>query len=443
MKKALFILFGLCIVQPSFAGTICSFAPGITSGFDTILNTYADIATKWTVIILPKAQALFWMFFGFEFIYQMTIKKVLTGDIQKVASFFVIRVFTGYLCEEVFLDQGFYLGIITYFTNLGSTLSGQSIAMSGGAGGLTVSPSSIMNYMECQYGAEVLVFMGLSFVPFIGSLCSSIFFATLILIFAMPIALMMTMIDAYVVIYGGFILCGFAGSSWTQSYWQKYLSYVGGVAIRLFVTCLIMGLVIKSFETLNSTALPTAQEAIANPSKIITYIEAMFGLLFFNAVALVTIPNKAAGMLSGVINGGLGEVMGGAAMMMSGMRGVSSVTSAAKTFGGGVLNASTAGKTAAISKSRELLGGGASGGPNPSDWKSVAKTAGSDAAKKSVQDGWSNALNTLRNGPGGSTPGGGGQKGGIGQIGAAAQQAGNMHGSHSGASELNVNPHKE
>jgi hypothetical protein len=203
---------------------------------------------------------------------------------------------------------------------------------------------------------------------------------------------------------------------------------------------LILGVVVKSFETLNQMEIPSLAMGVYSPAGIVTYLEAMFGLLFFNVVAMVTIPNKAAGMLSGSVNGGLGEVIGGASMMLSGMRGMSSAAGAAKTIGGGIVGAPGAGKTAAIAKSRELLGGGAGSGSSPSDWKAAAKTAGTDAAKQSVKDGWSGALETLR---GGSTGGGANSNKGIGQIGSAAKQAGGMSGGHGGASELNVNAHKE
>ena len=444
MKKLILIFLIALMATNSYAINSCSMTPGATSGFDTILNTYAAIAQNWAVLILPKAQGIFWFFFSMEFIYQIVIKKIIAVDIQKVASFFITRVFTGYLFAHVFLDITFYTGIITYFTTLGSYLGGTAITLAGGTSGMAVSPSSIMNFLECQYAVPSTALATASLSPLGGQLFAMLLFAVLFLVISIPVALMITMLDAYIVIFGGFILCGFAGSSWTQSYWQKYLSYVGGVAIRLFVTCLILGVVIKSFDTLNSMTINNVASGLPSPSGMATYIEAMFGLLFFNVIAMVTIPNKAASMLSGSINGGLGEVIGGASMMMSGMRGVSSASGAAKILGGGVMGAPAAGKTAAIGKARELLGGGASGGSNPTDWKSAAKSAGADASRQSVKDGWSNALGHLRNGTGNSpNSGGGGKNGGVGKLGDAARQAGGMSSGHSGASELNVNAHRD
>jgi hypothetical protein len=447
MKKLLFILFVLFIASNSFAAA-CSVSPGGTSGFDTILNTYSTIAGKWANQLLPKATTLFWGFFGLEFLYQLTFKKILSFDMSKLYVFFVIRIFTAYMFAHIFLDITFYTGIITYFTNLGSQLGGTSITLSGGASGMAVSPSSIMNFLECQYAIPAGALALGSFSPLGGDLFAMLLFAVLTLILSIPITLMITMIDAYVVIFGGFILCGFSGSSWTQSYWQKYLSYVGGVAIRLFVTCLILGVVIQSFDVLNSMTIPTINVAgmstgVPDPAGMATYIEAMFGLLFFNVVSMVTIPNKAAGMLSGSISGGLGEVIGGASMMMAGMRGMGGAAGAASALGSSIMGAPGVGKTAAMGKARELLSNGAGAGSSSSsasDWKSQAKTAGSTAAKQSVKDGWKDATSSLK---GGSDSKGGGKKGALSELGTSAKEAGNMSGGHGGAAELNVNAHKE
>ena len=379
----------------------------------------------------------------------MTFKKIVAFDIQKLYVFFVVRIFTAYMFAHIFLDVNFYLGIITYFTNLGSTLGGSALSLSGGATGIAISPSAIMNYLECQYAIPAAALAGASFSPLGGQLFAMLLFAILVLIMSIPIALMITMIDAYIVIFGGFILCGFSGSSWTQSYWQKYLSYVGGVAIRLFVTCLILGLVLKSFSNLDNLTIPTlhvggVDTGVKDPTAIATYIEAMFGLLFFNVIAMVTIPNKAAGMLSGSINGGLGEVIGGASMMMSGMRGVGGMSGAASTLGSSLMGAPNVGKTAAISKARELLGngaGGSSSASSPADWKTQAKQAGTSAASQSIKDGWKEAVSSIRGGGAGNNSGG--SKGALNNLGSGAQQAGSMSSGHGGASELNINPHKD
>jgi hypothetical protein len=443
MNKIVVILALMVISGKAVGSNMCSMTPGITAGFDTILNTYATITMNWAVLILPKAETIFGILFTLEFLYQLTVKKIIAFDIQKLYVFFIVRIFTAYLFMRVFLNIKFYTGIVTYFTSLGSYLGGSAITMSGGSSGMAISPSSILNFLECQFAIPATALAGASFSPLGGQLFAMLLFAILFLIISIPVTLMITMIDAYVVIFGGFILCGFSGSSWTQSYWQKYLSYVGGVAIRLFVTCLVLGVVIQSFSILNQMTIPTITTLgfnthVPDPVAFTTYIEAMFGLLFFNVVAMVTIPNKAAGMLTSSINSGLAEVINGASMMMAGMGGISSISNAAKSLGSGVIGAPAAMKSAIIDTSKELSG--ASG--TPSDWKAATKTAGVDAAREAARDsiksGWNNALDNLR----GSSNGNSNSKG-ISQLGSAAKQATGMSGGHGGASELNVNAHKE
>jgi P-type conjugative transfer protein TrbL len=420
MKKLIFLAIA-GIATNAFAG-VCAVQPGGIAGFDAILNTYSTIAFKWSGLILPKATTLFWILFALEFFYQLIFKKIIAFDIQRLYVFLVVRIFTGYMFANVFLNISFYQGIITYFTKLGSDLGGSTIALSGGAAGMAISPSAIVNYLECQYAIPAATLATASFSPLGGQFFSMMLFAILILIISIPITLMITMIDAYVVIFGGFILCGFSGSSWTQNYWQKYFSYVGGVAIRLFITCLILGMVIQSFSVLDKIPLN-----VSSPSSIITYVEALLGLLFFNVVALITIPNKAASMLNGSINSGLGEVIGGASMMMAGMRGISGITESIKGLGSGATNTPVMGKTATAGKAQEIFNNGTNNGSSSqADWKSIKKN-GDDI---SVNDGWKNTTNSS-------------SKTALKEFASSAKHAGGLSNGHSGAAELNVNPHKE
>lgn len=448
MRRILLGIFLTIIaVSPALADwNSCAVGKG-GGAYDTMVNSFFSIAETWNTTLLPKAKYLFWGFFAAEFLYQVTFKKILGGDYSKLYIFFVTRIFTAYVFAQIFLDIDFYTGIIQYFTNLGAALGGTKMSVTSNASGMGVTPSSLLGFLECKFSAVLYVLMGSGavvgyFVPIFADFAAIVLSMLIVLLNIIPIMLTLVMVDAYVVLFAGFILAGFSGSSWTQSYWQKYLSYVFGIAIRLFMTCLMSGLIVKSLMSLPFN--------VAHP---LDSLFALFGIMLLNVYLLLTIPSKAASMLTGSIAGGMGEIVGAASMLMASMGAGAALSKAGGAAMSGISGASGAGKSAAISRARELLGGGAGGAGNSigagnaSQWKSAVKSeagaAGKSAAMSSIKDGFSEAGKALRGGSGtGGTNNGGG--GAAKKFGETAKQAGKMGGSgHSGGAELNINPHKE
>ena len=356
MKRVIYILIGWLFYNHVFASSTCSLVGG--GYYDTILNSFSGVAATWNAKLLPLVTRIFWGVFAAEFLYQLTFKKILSNDIGKLYVFFVIRMFTAYVFAYVFLNLDTYMGIINFFTRIGSELSGTATSMNlqGGAGGMGVSPSAISGYLDCKFGAILagigtIAAIGGFFVSGFGAFLFNILLVLLLLMNIISIMLLITMLDAYVVIFGGFILVGFSGSSWTQSYWQKYLSYAVGTGIRLFVTCLILGLIIAAFEGISAPASSNGLFAI-------------LGVLMMSVYLLMTVPSKAASMLTGSMGGGMGELVGAASMLMAG-------GSMAKLAGG-------AAKSKAGALSEMLNGGGKN--PSPSSFK-MNTTTPSQAAK--------------------------------------------------------------
>lgn len=415
--------------------SMCSLATSGSGVLDLILNQYYSATTTWQSIMLPAATKLFWGLFSLEFLYQLTFKKILTMDIQKLWVFFVVRIFTAYMFAHIFLDPSFYLGIVSYFIKLGSQAGGFTVNITSGNPFAGMSPSGLMNVGDCVVNQ---VFAEMNNLTGLGGVVSAViyslpFFIMSVFIYIlaafMALALFLTALEAYVVLFGGFILCGFSGSSWTQGYWQKYLGYVGGVAIRLLVTCLILG-VIKS----STTALFASVMGMQGADLSVFLGTLMLVLIntLINAVLVLTIPSKAASMLNGSVNASLGDVIGAASAIMGGAIGGAAVLGAAKTMAGGLAGAPGAGRTAAIGKARELLGGGAGGGSassKPSDWKSQAQAAGTQASQQHVKDAWTKAKGNLSTGSS--------------KLTGAASKAANMSSAHGGAADINVNAHRE
>jgi P-type conjugative transfer protein TrbL len=69
--------------------------------------------------------------------------------------------------------------------------------------------------------------------------------------------LALTLIEMYVIIGGGVLLLGFAGSRWTIPFAERYLSSAVAVGIKLFVLYLIIGV---------GTALPPLGRGSRQPA---------------------------------------------------------------------------------------------------------------------------------------------------------------------------------
>lgn len=333
MKKywiALILMIPVFAIAASPDLSMCSLSSS-NGILDSILSDYYNATSNWKTTLAPTAVKLFWFWFTAEFLWQLTFKKILANDLSKLYVFFVVRIFTAYMFAQIFVDPTFYTGIITYFTNLGSSAGNFSINASSGNPFNSLSPSGIMNIGACMWNSVFGFLDGSSILDIVKAIifampmlltCLAVFIISAL----MALGLIMTALEAYIVMNAGIILCGFAGSSWTQSYWQKYLSYVGGVAIRLFVLCLILGLmktnILAQFSSLTSLASIT-DFGIA--WSII--IKILISMVVYAYLAL-KVPAMAGAMLTGTVSAGLGDVIAGAAMLMSG-------ASLAKSFMGG------------------------------------------------------------------------------------------------------------
>lgn len=248
MKKIILTFSFLLLINIANATpAMCSLSA--TGGLlDSFLQNYYNAAQYWRGVVAPIATKLFWFWFTAEFLWQLSFKKVIQNDLQKLYVFFVTRIFTAYFFAQCFVNQEFYLGLIQYFTNIGAEAGNFTINTNSSNPFAGFSPSGIINIGLCSWNS-LFAFLGANagWASVVNVLMYGLpmVFITLLITFSaiiMALALVMLALEAYIVVFGGFILTGFAGSSWTQSYWQKYLSYVSGVAIRIFAMCLILGL---------------------------------------------------------------------------------------------------------------------------------------------------------------------------------------------------------
>lgn len=344
MKNKYFILLvAIILCGHTFASPIdiCSLDAPSTGILNTLLNSYYSQSSRWVTYLKPIALQMYWFWFTAELLYQITFKKVLANDINKLWYFVMIRTFTGYMFATIFVDPAFYSGIITYFVNLGSAAGGFSITPNSSNPFGTLSPSGIMNVGNCTWnnawtivsgadtGGGISISNGVSLPDLksiftIGMPVLTIGVIVYILAAVMALTLFITALEAFIVMNAGVILLGFAGSSWTMGFWNKYLSYVGGIAIRLFVMCLILGLVRDQLVSdLGALAgamqnASTAGYSMASLASLVGSEIRMFIDVLVCTFLVIKVPAMAGSMLTGTVNSGLGDVIAGASMMLAG-----------------------------------------------------------------------------------------------------------------------------
>ncbi|MEM8515374.1 type IV secretion system protein TrbL [Massilia sp. MP_M2] len=159
--------------------------------------------------------------------------------------------------------------------------------------------------------------------------------------------MLVTLVESYIVVSGGVLFLGFAGSRWTTTFAEKYLSYSVSVGVKLFVTYLIIGLGDKVTD--GWVAKLTGNPGLAE------YLEILGGAMIYMFLGW-QIPALASSMLTGAVSMTLGSAAATVGTMAAGAAGAAGLAqSGLAGAGNGVAGAMQAG-SAAIDQAK--AGGG-------------------------------------------------------------------------------------
>jgi|GEM_PF-7070076 len=268
---------------------------------DDILLQFGNAATSWQNTIEPITRKFFFILFGMEFMWQLTVKKVFAGDIEKLWVFFFTRTVLCFFFAKYLINVEMYRGIIEFLSGLGSSIGGFSLNMKSGGGMNTLGPSAVISNFSCmadmihtatdQTGTLDYITLKITL-----AIIQVILFIVLIFI---AYYLMQIMLQAYFIVYAGFLFAGFAGSAWTKDYWQRYISTTISVGIKFFVVCLLMGI-------FNAQMKSWANDINLAMNSDLTILAAVIFRVCATAIiislALWQIPEWLASSLSGQIN---------------------------------------------------------------------------------------------------------------------------------------------
>ncbi|MCC2624313.1 MAG: conjugal transfer protein TrbL [Burkholderiales bacterium] len=438
IKLKLALILFIFITGSAYAGNV----------LDTILLSYSEAAKTWSDTLLPVARYIFWFVASLEFIYQFTVKKLLPNELQKLWVFLIVRVFVASFLAIFALDLNVYTGIISWMARLGALCGG--ISFTGGGGVLNYSPSAVFELVWKAYSPTLTGIIAVAGTASLIDTAIGLFLLGLagmiiICILVMVFSVMLVLVEAYFVIFGGIILAGFAGSSWTLNYWQKYLSYVSGVAVRLFCTSLLMGLIAAQLHNPTWIKAPPPFEILhANEylGIFVTNIVSMLAVFGFNMILMLTIPSKAGAMLNGSVNASLSEAIGAASTMLSGGKmmtsAVAGVATGAAKLGLGVTGANAAAKSAGFKVMRDGMRNNTARDTSSDDkWKQIVRATGQSAAKDAAVDSIKGGIVDAKKAVAG------GMAEAKNHAGAFAKSAGSIDSGSGGGAALDINPHKE
>lgn len=249
-----------------------------------ILDRIKDKSVQWSPILLRYARTLFWTLAVIEFVWAFHPLVFKGADIGEILGDLV----------RVVLTIGFFLFLMESFTSIGPAIvDSLQIAGSNAAGVPKELPPGKVFHRGMDLGMVILDtpvgYNPIDAVPkAIGLVVAA---AVIFLSFAFIAAFIaVTLVQSWVVIYGGVLFMGLGGSRWTREYAVSVVKYCLGVGAKLFVMVLIVGLV-------SDVALEWSNDYRNNPNEASMWT--IVALAAICAYLVKTLPEMFMGMISG------------------------------------------------------------------------------------------------------------------------------------------------
>ena len=247
------------------------------------------------------AHIVFMTLFAFEFLWQLAVKKVFAGDVEKIWVFFFTRASLGFFFAHYFTNIDFYQSIIEFFISFGCKISGLDFKSGSKIGSSILdgmSPSGLISYFTCTLdlfhsAGETTGVVAYVVTKIVLALTEVLLFVIMVLISYQIIELF---IKTYFILYAGFILTGFAGSSWTFNYWQRYFQQVIAISLEFLMMCILLGML--KYNVTNWQHKIVENLELQN---MVMYIFNIVGIALLFERLMHTLPQWASNKLSGEI----------------------------------------------------------------------------------------------------------------------------------------------
>jgi type IV secretion system protein TrbL len=293
MRGALHLILVFSVValsaEPAIAQASCAVASGTDNSLDQITSLYRNCARQWEASLGGFALRLFWLLAAIEFAWTAIRLAFRNADLGE---------WLGELINQIFF-LGLFLALLTNASSWTRAIvesfraaGAAALRANGVAAGL--APSDIFD-TGVNIAAKMLE--ALSVTAPVQSLF--VVLAALIILFCFALiaaAIILALVESFIVLSGGVLLMGFGGSRWTKDFALKTLIYAVSVGAKLFVLQLIAGLGAQIIG--GWASLPEGQSVLA-PVNATSNILVIVGSTLVLSVLVKTVPE----MIQGLING--------------------------------------------------------------------------------------------------------------------------------------------
>ncbi len=293
----------------------------MTSILTDLVNAFQGATSGWFAALFPIARNLFFTLAAIEIVWAASWWVIERDDPSQIFVQFLKRV----------IAIGFFLAVLTFADVwIPAIIDGFAVAGRRAGGLPELNPSTVID-QGIAVTTSVISSISLagwftspggSFVAAIAALLT--FLAFVVIAGQLALAL----IEMYVVIGGGVLLLGFAGSRWTIPFSERYLSYAVAIGLKLFVLYLVIGV----GTTLAASWAPTLEGVGTSPSDLF----AILGASLVYMIVAWQIPSFASALIAGSVNLTLGTAIytgGSIAAMAVGVKGVAARAAASGARG--------------------------------------------------------------------------------------------------------------
>jgi type IV secretion system protein TrbL len=305
MRAPILLLFAVALLapEPAFAQAACSVGNANDNSLDQIVNLYRSCARQWEATLGAHALTLFWLLAAIEFVWA-AIRLVLRGaDFNEWLAELATQVFFLGLFLALLTNATAWTGAIVESFR---TAAAEALRANGVASG--IAPSDIFDT-----GVNIATRMLEQFSIFSAPVQSLFLVAASLVIlvcFALiAAALILALVESYIVLSAGVLLLGFGGSRWTKDFAVKTLIYAVSVGAKLFVLQLIAGL---GAQIVGAWARLPVSASLFSPANATSNILVILGSTLVLWVLVKTVPDMIQGLINGTalgVNPGLASAV--------------------------------------------------------------------------------------------------------------------------------------
>jgi type IV secretion system protein TrbL len=262
---------------------------------DGIQQQFGAATAGWYSTVFPYARKLFFALVLIELTWAAALCVLEREDSTAVATGLLKKIIATTFFYAILLNASSWIpAVLDSFTGIGAAAAGIN----------ELTPSGVLT-QGINLAAKMLEPLGV--LGFVTATIASIIggLAALGVVFAFGIIaaqLLLTNVESYIIVGGGILLLGFAGSRWTTDVASRYLSYAVAIGIKLFTLYLIIG--IGNSLAGQWSLLLASPDATLNPK---IYFQILGGALSYMMLAWY-IPSLAASLYSGTVALSLAEL---------------------------------------------------------------------------------------------------------------------------------------